>query len=81
MYFGRTRRGDHKLNKLRPDARIVPYVLRSFNELSVTMANTNRYKNSVIPWCLLHCQLGDIMVFITLSKRLNIYIMHGLTES
>ena len=55
-YFGRMRRGDHKLNKLLPDTRIVSYALRSFNELPVPMANTNRYKNSLIPWCLVHCQ-------------------------
>ena len=64
-YFGRMRRGDHKLNKLLPDTRIVSYALRSFiftgsmsafNELPVPMANTNRYKNSLIPRCLVHCQ-------------------------
>ena len=32
--FGRMKRGDHKLNKLLPDIQIVPYDLRSFNELS-----------------------------------------------
>ena len=41
-YFGRMRRGDHKLNKLLPDTRMVSYALRSFNELDVPMANTNR---------------------------------------
>ena len=48
-YFGRMRRGDHKLNKLLPDTRMVSYALRSFNELPVPMAKTNRYKNSLIP--------------------------------
>ena len=52
-YFGRMRRGDHKLNKLLPDSRMVSYALRSFNELPVPMANTNR---SLTPWCLVHCQ-------------------------
>ena len=55
-YFGRMRRGDHKLNKLLPDTRMVSYTLRSFNELPFPMANTNRHKNSLIPWCLVHCQ-------------------------
>ena len=45
-YFGRMRRGDYKLNKLLPDTRMVSYTLRSFNELPVPMANTNRHKNS-----------------------------------
>ena len=54
--FGRMRRGDHKLNKLLPDTRMVSYALRSFNELDVPVANTNRYKNSLIPWCLVHRQ-------------------------
>ena len=40
-YFGRMRHGDHKLNKLLPDAGIIPHALRSFNELTVSMANTN----------------------------------------
>ena len=44
-YFGRMRIDDHKLNKLLPDTRMVSYVLRSFSELPVPMANTNRYKN------------------------------------
>ena len=55
-YFGRMRRGDHKVNKLLSDTRMVSYALRSFNELPAPMANTNRYKNSLIPWCLVHCQ-------------------------
>ena len=54
--FGRMRRGDHKLNKLLPDTRMVSYALRSFNELPVPMANTDRYINSLIPWCLVHRQ-------------------------
>ena len=44
-YFGRMRRGNHKQIQLLPDTRMVPYALRSFTELSVPMANTNRYKN------------------------------------
>ena len=55
-YFGTLRRGDHKLNKLLPDSRMVPYAIRSLNELPVSMANTNHYKNSLIPWSLAHCQ-------------------------
>ena len=55
-YFGRVRRGDHKLNKLLPDTRMVSYALRSFNELPVPMANTTRYKNALILWCLVYCQ-------------------------
>ena len=55
-YFGRMRRGNHKLNKLLPDTRIVSYALRSFKELLVPMTNTNRYKNSLITWCLVQCQ-------------------------
>ena len=56
VYFGRMRRRDHKLNKLLPDTRTVSYALRSFNELPAPIANTNRYKHSLIPSCLVHCQ-------------------------
>ena len=55
-YVGRMRRGDHKLNKLLPDTRMVSYALRSLNELPIPMANTNLSKNSLISWCLVHCQ-------------------------
>ena len=58
-YFDRMRRGDHKLNKLQPDTRMVSYALRSFNELPVPMANTNREK------------LVNTMLFGTPSKHLN----------
>ena len=57
-YFGRMRGGNHKLNKLLPDTRIVSYALRSVYELPVPKTNTNRYNNSLI-------------TFHTLSKHLN----------
>ena len=41
-YFSRMRRGDHKLNKLLPNTRMVSYALRSFTELPVPMADTHR---------------------------------------
>ena len=44
-YFGIMRRGDHKLNKLLLDNRMVSYALRSFSELPVPMSNTNSYTN------------------------------------
>ena len=59
-YFGRMRRGDHKVNKLLPDTRMVSYALRSFNEPPAPMAKKNRYKNSLIPWCLVHCGLSNM---------------------
>ena len=49
---------DHKLNALVPNGRSVPYVLRLCNKLPSPRANTKRYKNSLIPWCLEHFQLG-----------------------
>ena len=52
--------GDHKLNKLLPDTRIVPYALRSFNELPAPMVNTNRNK-----------KLVNTMVIGALSKHLD----------
>ena len=55
-YFGRITRSDHKLNKLLPDTRMVSYAIRLFNELPVSMANTNRYKTSLMPWCLVQCR-------------------------
>ena len=47
-YFGRMRGGNHKLNKLLPDIRIISYALRSFIELLVPKTNTNRNRNSLI---------------------------------
>ena len=47
-YFGRMRGGNHKLNKLLPDTRIISYALRSFIELPVPKTNTNRNINSLI---------------------------------
>jgi len=55
-YFNQMRHDNHKLHKLLPSARDVPYSLRSCNELPIPRARTNRYNNSLIPWGLLNCQ-------------------------
>jgi len=51
-YFNKMKHSSHKLNKLLPDNRDVPYNLRTLNILPVPRARTNRFKNSFIPWCL-----------------------------
>ena len=57
-YFAEMKSRDHKLNALVPNGRSVPYALRLCNKLPIPRANTNRYKNSLIPWCLDHFQTG-----------------------
>jgi len=57
-HFIRVKPSDHTLNTLLPNMRKNPYMhtLRSFNELPIPMAITNRYKNPLSPRCLIHCQ-------------------------
>ena len=47
---------NHKLHHLLPDVRNVSYLLRSRTEYPLVRARTNRYMNSLIPWCLRNCQ-------------------------
>ena len=58
VYFAKMKSNDHKLNALLPNGRSVPYSLRVCNKLPIPRAKTNRYKNSLIPWCLEHFQIG-----------------------
>ena len=51
-YFNKMKESSHKLNKLLPGNRDVPYNLRTTNMLPVPRARTNRFMNSLIPWCL-----------------------------
>ena len=57
-YFNGMKPSKHKLNHLLPETRDVPYLLRSVNKYPLVKlkANTNRYKNSFIPWALKHWQ-------------------------
>ena len=57
-YFAKMKSRDHKLNALVPNGQSVPYVLRLCNKLPISRAKTNRYKNSLIPRCLEHFQIG-----------------------
>ena len=57
-YFAKMKSNDHKLNALLPNSRSVPYALRLCNKLPIPRAKTNRYKNSLIPWCLEHFQIS-----------------------
>ena len=41
---------DHKLNKLLPNQRNIPYGLRTHNTLPVPLARTDRFRRSLIPW-------------------------------
>ncbi len=56
-YFNRLKRSSHKLNHLLPDIRNVPYSLRSPNMYPFANARINRYKCSLIPWCLNNYQV------------------------
>ena len=58
VYFVKIKSNDHKLNALLPNGRSVSYALRLCNKLPIPRAKTNRYKNSLIPWCLEHFQIG-----------------------
>ena len=57
-YFVQMKSSDHKLNALVPNGRSVPYALRLCNKLPIPRAKTNRYTNSLIPWCLGNYQIG-----------------------
>ena len=57
-YIAKMESRGHKLNALVPNGRSVPYALRLWNKLPIPRANTNHYKNSLIPWCLEHFQIG-----------------------
>ena len=51
-YFAKMKSNDHKLNAILPNGRSVPFISRSCNDLPIPRANTNRYKHSLIPWCV-----------------------------
>ena len=55
-YFNKMKNPNHKLHHLLPDVRNVSYLLRSRTEYPLVRARTNRYMNSLIPWCLRNCQ-------------------------
>jgi hypothetical protein len=55
-YFKKLMKNDHKLHDLLPAERNVPYDLRNGNSLPISLARTNRFKNSFIPWSLSHYQ-------------------------
>jgi hypothetical protein len=51
-YFEKMKDPKHKIHHLIPKSRNNPYSLRSQNKLPLPVCRTNRYKNSLIPWCL-----------------------------
>ena len=55
-YINKMNRSNHMLNALLHGRRTVPNALRAGNGLPVPSVNTNRYKNSLIPWDLPNCQ-------------------------
>ena len=55
-YFNKMKNPNHKLHHLLPDVRNVSYLLRSRTQYPLVRARTNRYMNSLIPWCLRNCQ-------------------------
>ena len=55
-YFRKMHNADHKLNKLLPNKRNIPYGLRTQNTLPVPLARTDRFRRSLIPWGLANWQ-------------------------
>ena len=55
-YFRKMHNADHKLNKLRPNQRNIPYGLRTHSTLPVPLARTDRFRRSLIPWGLANWQ-------------------------
>ena len=51
-YFRKMQNADHKLHKLLPKQRSIPYGLRTYNTLPVPLARTDRFRRSLIPWGL-----------------------------
>ena len=46
----------HKLNDMIPEPRDMAYKLRTSTQYPLPRCKTNRYKNSLVPWCLFNCQ-------------------------
>ena len=55
-YFRKMQNADHKLHKLLPKQRSIPYGLRTYNTLPVPLARTDRFRRSLIPWGLANWQ-------------------------
>ena len=55
-YFRKMHNADHKLNKLLPNQRNISYDLRTYNTLPVSLATTDRFRRSLIPWGLANWQ-------------------------
>ena len=55
-YFRKMQNANHKLHKLLPKQRSIPYGLRTYNTLPVPLARTDRFRRSLIPWGLANWQ-------------------------
>ena len=51
-YFDRLKSNIHKLHHLLPERRDVSYPLRNQNAYPVPLTRTERFRKSLIPWCL-----------------------------
>ena len=60
----------HKLNDMIPEPRDMAYKLRTSTQYPLPRCKTNRYKNSLVPWCLFNCQwfikLAAVLYYILL---------------
>ena len=61
-YFRKMHNADHKLNKLLPNQRYIPYGLRTHNTLPVPLARTDRFRRSLIPWGLANWQHNCVII-------------------
>ena len=52
IYFNKLKDVNHRLHHLLPAPRTMRYTLRSAPEYPCPRTRTNRFKNSLIPWCL-----------------------------
>ena len=76
-YFAKMKRSDHNLNALLLHGQSVPYAVSSCNELPIPRANTNRYNNSLIPWCL-DTFSERLIMDMYFNRQFNIIILFNL---
>ena len=83
-YFRKMHNAVHKLNKLLPNQRNIPYGLITHNTLPVPLARTDPFRQSLIPWGLANWQLRRVVIEFyseLLYSILIIYLNHRVYYS
>ena len=74
MYFNKMKQSIHKLNHLLPNARDVPYSLRSSNVYPLVKARTHRYKNSLIRGAWLIVKVNSSRIIYVFLFQIIVYL-------